>query len=914
MSIDKVSPHSNAIRDVVAKLDSMDITEHRNDTDMSTEPPLQRIVTLATDDNIASGRPSHDSFMNPGEYLAQMGISPRFNASESVRPTPLAFSTKIHFSAMSMMSPCVRTNPIMSLDSECVETPMPKDDFLNWGSRPIEGKDWGVSVQCDSKIIDALTVNFEDRRKNMACPTPDDEPINNDTLSKRERHNPSPFREMSLSRANSIALGFDEEADDDCCTVTTDICEEEKDEDRETQESATSRKITATSTKLNKRREQSFAKRTRMSICETSLASPRPFRLSAVHQRSSFAFCDTNARYAMDKLQTLNESAISSIAQNMSVAVNSERDDRSETVSTHKILVQVFSYLTEYDLLCSASLVSSSWADAVTDAHASLMFMSVGCSASFAYNDGEEFDELEIFDENEQDMPVDKNSAVVQSMKRSWDYLVQRFPWGMFLSEGTFKRVFKVWNSNVNAEEAISVMNIDQIDNVNVVGSELAVSVMLSSMVRRKICPNFVLVRGVFTSEYEPSPLHWGSADNKKPLGSYYDTSQLCAEPCEPSNKEKGSFQYIRMELCKHGDVEEYIKRQKGSVLPPSDSRALLFQMAFSLYVAGNKFGMKHYDVKLLNFFLDDTNDLSICADEYPYTVLRYGLGSHIFNVRMPTASAVLAKLADFGTANVRADSNGQPVLIGNFTTLENTPPDYLILGDTATQGYGHDCFGLGLCMLHLFTGHAPYEEILETVRCPPNLKKKLRSIWENHRTNGYEVIRNVIRCDVFEDDEGNIIEGEVDETLYDTLYRFLVLFGIPQEKFQWKVGCKVWRAIDSCLGIEDTKIPVRKSKRNALNESIRKEGADTAQYICDCKIFSVMSGENEHIARARNNLYRVNGGMDLLLSLVSFDPNKRSSPLDVLNSTFMETLREGNAEQELADNDFVYSYMTHSL
>jgi len=806
----------------------------------------------------------------------------------------------------------------MSLDAECVETPMPKDDFLKWGSRPIEGKDWGESTQCDYRIIDALTVMFEDRRKNASCPTPDIEPINNDTASKRERHASSPFQEMALSRANSIALGFDDEADDDCCTVTTEVCEEEIDDEIKSQENttvATSRKTTVTSMRANKRREKSVAKRTRMSICESSLASPRPFRLSSVHSRPSFAFCDTITRPRMDKLQTLKESTISYIGQKIFDTDLNQRDECTETFSTHKILVQVFSYLTEYDLLCSASLVSSSWADAVTDAHASLMLMSVGCSSSFAYNEGDECDELEIHDEDEHGMSIDKNSAVVQSMKRSWDYLVQRFPWGMFLSEGTFKRVFKVWNSNVNAVEAISVMNVDQIENLNVVGSELAVSVMLSSMVRRNICPNFVLVRGVFTSEYEPSPLHWGSADNKKPLGSYYDTSQRYGKPRKPLDTEKGSFQYIRMELCKHGDVEEYIKKQKDSVLSPSDSRALLFQMAFSLYVAGNKFGMKHYDVKLLNFFLDDTNDVSICADEHPYTVLRYGLGSHIFNVRMKTASAVLAKLADFGTANVRADFNGQPVLIGNFTTLENTPPDYMILGDTATQGYGHDCFGLGLCMLHLFTGHAPYEEILDTVCCPPNLKKKMKSIWENHKTSGYEVIRNVIRCDVYEDEEGNIIEGEVDETLYDTLYRFLVLFGIPPEKFQWRESNRVWRAIESCLGSEDAPLPVRKSKRNAVNISIiRKEGADSAQYMNDCKIFSVSRGTNEHIARARNNLKSFNGGMDLLLSLVSFDPKKRASPLDVLNSTFMETLREGNEAQELLDNNIVYSYMSHSL
>ena len=80
-----------------------------------------------------------------------------------------------------------------------------------------------------------------------------------------------------------------------------------------------------------------------------------------------------------------------------------------------------------------------------------------------------------------------------------------------------------------------------------------------------------------------------------------------------------------------------------------------------------------------------------------------------------------------------------------HFTTLENTPPDFMILGDDATQGHEHDCFGLGLGMLHLFTGFRPYEEILEDVKCPPHLKARLRNIWENESASGYAVIRTVI-------------------------------------------------------------------------------------------------------------------------------------------------------------------------
>ena len=46
-------------------------------------------------------------------------------------------------------------------------------------------------------------------------------------------------------------------------------------------------------------------------------------------------------------------------------------------------------------------------------------------------------------------------------------------------------------------------------------------------------------------------------------------------------------------------------------------------------------------------------------------------------------------------------------------------------------------------------------------------------------------------------DENGNEIE---DETLYNTLYRFLVLFGVPEKKFGIRKHGKVWRAISSTL------------------------------------------------------------------------------------------------------------------
>lgn len=45
----------------------------------------------------------------------------------------------------------------------------------------------------------------------------------------------------------------------------------------------------------------------------------------------------------------------------------------------------------------------------------------------------------------------------------------------------------------------------------------------------------------------------------------------------------------------------------------------------------------------------------------------------------------------------------------------------------TQGQGQGHDMFGLGLCKLHVFTGHAPYDEILHDVERAPDSGRNSR-------------------------------------------------------------------------------------------------------------------------------------------------------------------------------------------
>jgi Protein kinase domain len=439
-------------------------------------------------------------------------------------------------------------------------------------------------------------------------------------------------------------------------------------------------------------------------------------------------------------------------------------------------------------------------------------------------------------------------------------------------------------------------------DNIQIVANELAVSAVASSLVRRCICPNFLSMHRVFTCAHAPPASHWGCESRKKPKGGKYDKNRPLCQLKTPKGGSPGRYQYIQMELANEGDAEELIKRQKDELLPLDTARFLLFQVAFALFAAAEKYSIKHYDIKLLNIFVHKTNsDL----------VLRYGLGSHVFAMEMTSSTSYIAKLADFGTSNMEPSTCGLPVTISNFTTLENTPPDFLILGDNAKQGHGHDNFGLGLVMLHLYTGFRPYEEILEDVHCPPNLKERLRLIWESEKDAGYSVIRTLIFDGVDVDEYGNV-EGEKDYTLYDTLYRYLVLFGIPKHTFLDKDGRHVWNAItDSLLGKSACSTNTCSENTSGRHKSNR----DSTIFNRDSKRYSIRSGTNKYIARARHALSFTHGGLDLLYDLCNFDPSIRATAMDVLNSKLMEDLREhpGSTKSHYGPSADVRSYVSFS-
>ncbi|RLN51447.1 hypothetical protein BBJ28_00011652 [Nothophytophthora sp. Chile5] len=108
---------------------------------------------------------------------------------------------------------------------------------------------------------------------------------------------------------------------------------------------------------------------------------------------------------------------------------------------------------------------------------------------------------------------------------------------------------------------------------------------------------------------------------------------------------------------------------------------------------------------RLLNFFLKDIGRAGSNKKEGADFVLHYLLEDACFELRMPASFSYWVKLADYGSADSNPENLDKPVTIDQFTTLENSPIEFLLEGDSARQSYAADTFSLGLCLLHLFSG-----------------------------------------------------------------------------------------------------------------------------------------------------------------------------------------------------------------
>ena len=285
--------------------------------------------------------------------------------------------------------------------------------------------------------------------------------------------------------------------------------------------------------------------------------------------------------------------------------------------------------------------------------------------------------------------------------------------------------------------------------------------------------------------------------------------------------------------------------------------------MSFSLLAEKRVYQMKHYDVKNLNFLLQD-GSIGHEDGDHERVRMEYSYDGKVYGVEMPRDSAVIAKLADYGTADMKGGDGGGKVTLGNFTTLENTPADFLVLGEDAGQGYGHDEWGLGLCLWHLATGDCPYEEIMEEVKCPERLRERISEWWEDEERDEFGVVRSLINADVYEDGD------EKDYTLHDTLYRYAVMFGID------KVGGSMGKGGEFIAYFKGAIEGDRKVNK-AYEKHRRRFGCDV--------------GVEERVKRGRECLMGMEGGWECFVGLTNWNKEERWSFEDVVKGRMMDEL-----------------------
>ena len=483
----------------------------------------------------------------------------------------------------------------------------------------------------------------------------------------------------------------------------------------------------------------------------------------------------------------------------------------------------------------------------------------------------------------------------------------QAFPSGRYLADGAFKEVFQVWNPGRGRMEAVSVMDNRAIASngpgaMVVVRQEIHASFLLSQLVSTGENPHFVETFQAFRLAFPPPP-SWGREAEAGAAagGAVEDDGDLSfdVDVEGESESESASYTYIRMELCDGGDLESYMRgeaeeeteqgdeaiaaaaavdRSGGNpgeiLLSVSDVRVVLFQMASALFSAQLHHALRHYDIKLLNFFVKK----AAAGESFTYRLhteaqaaaATAGTGATVFAVETTESFPFSVKLADYGTAIVGESTMGDPINVEQFTTLENTPIEFLLDGTNMTQEFSADAFALGLCLFHLLTGSRPYEEILHDVMCPPALVAGLRAVWRSRK-----------KAHAHYGPLGDVTRADTTDTLHHTLYRFIVLFGLPSDTNTypgWADGANpVWAAVRTALGVAaeagssavggGSRRPgrstrgTRRAPAGQQDEPADGVAAATACFAKDVARYSIDQGDHPLILRARCVGERSEGG-----------------------------------------------------
>ena len=323
---------------------------------------------------------------------------------------------------------------------------MPKQ-VENWGSRPVLGKDWGESARCCDKTIDACSRIFA-----TAWFTSDF--YGNADLGAQFQMALDEGEEASLFAFYDADADPDSEDEEDegSNSELASINGESEEEDEFPTEVASKAlgfrrcesvgasafnllhlddtvKEELPSPSYDRRRAMKLRKYARMSLCVAAAHDFRQPQLKRCYRLSE----------SPAKVSTLEGTPINEIVGSAAFS-------------------HVLSYLSEGELIHSASLVCTRFADVSAEALGKLMLVSVGCDSSLKELASDDSSNEEVEPDMDARPESKELSTVAESMRRGWPYLTGRFPWANFLSEGAFKRVYKVWNNHVGTYEALSVM------------------------------------------------------------------------------------------------------------------------------------------------------------------------------------------------------------------------------------------------------------------------------------------------------------------------------------------------------------------------------------------------------------------------------------------------------------------------
>lgn len=217
---------------------------------------------------------------------------------------------------------------------------------------------------------------------------------------------------------------------------------------------------------------------------------------------------------------------------------------------------------------------------------------------------------------------------------KKFNLFIKEYSRGCLIGEGACKRVYRLFSSTSEPSIALSIMDIDDLEDRGMeiaISKELLISILCSSLVVLNICPNLVKVYGSFKYDADPSNILWQRAD----------TFISSDRALNRKFFSQGRYQYIHMEFCNEGDLETYVR--KVGVLSVHLVRLLLFQMFFSMYSCRVLYRLRHFDIKLLNFFLhlDPFSGKSTCIQIEETKFYLNPIGDCFY----------LLKLGDFGTA-----------------------------------------------------------------------------------------------------------------------------------------------------------------------------------------------------------------------------------------------------------------------